>query len=141
MNFDQIYEKLKESPSGRATGGLIGKTIADKCIQEEKPIIELLKLNSAEVLKNTRVIPEQRVIDPISGKAKYVKISDIKNNEQKRIAFSNWVNDAIENFEDAISKVRILSQQDKKDVRNYFQNLMDLQPLKGKTDQDGDTWY
>jgi len=153
--IEPLIEKvLRESPTGYSTGGLLGQKAGEICIQEEKPILELLKLSTSKVFMDNEIVPQKEVpkknITQKKGffgtkeiteiKQGLINISNIQDQAQRQNAINRWIDDATNRFIETFSKVRLLSQQEKTIVRNYFQNISTQQPRKGQIDSNGQQW-
>jgi len=121
-------EHLRENPTSISTGGLLGQKCAQICARQEKPIIELLKLATSEIVKDNNLIPQ---IKNKSGK--FINILEIQDENQRNNYFNTWVSEVTNSFIETF-KIRNLSNDEKRIVMNYFRNITTQQPHKGKED-------
>jgi hypothetical protein len=150
-----VEQVLREMSTSHSTGGLSGQKFAQIVINNEKPILELLKLATSEVSKNSPIEPEienktektvtqkkffgllnKQTPKQVTQKQKINDISDEKKRNQEK---EKWINEAVSSFIEIVSKKRVLNNDDITTIRDYFTNLSSQQPLIGRQD-DGQTW-
>jgi len=133
MNLEQLFEEvLRESPSGKSTGGVLGQKAGQISLQQDKSIIELLEKATSEMSKNTEIIPAKYVIK--NNKNKLIKISSIKDETEKQQSLYEWITEATNTFIDTIKTMRTISSEERQEIYNYFSNLANVQPRKGNQD-------
>jgi hypothetical protein len=159
MSFGEILQEciLRESPTGKATGGTSGQQAKQVYKNDNnKGMLEILQLATAEVMKTRAITPEKEVVEKEikeitsflglfkkteeQSKTKYTNILSIQGLNTRQQELGKWIADTVSTFIETFSKVKNISQEDIQTITNYFTNIGNSQPMHNSQTTDGANW-